>query len=254
MRRPFTDHLLPFAAPLTLLCAWQAAASLGWIDAALWSSPLGVLRAARDAAATPDALNDLAASGLRAGAGLLIGVPAGIVAGLALGLSGTADRVVSPTLNAIRQVALFSWVPLISVWLGSGEAGKIGFIAYAVTFPILLAAQNGVRSADPRLLEVGSVLALTRRQRLRRIVLPAALPALLNGFHLAIIYAWLAAIGAEYLFSAGPGVGSALMTARAQFRMDQVILLIAEIALVGLALNLGASRAERRILYVRGLA
>jgi sulfonate transport system permease protein len=156
-------------------------------------------------------------------------------------------------LSAIRQVALFTWVPLISLWIGNDEPGKVAFISFVVFFPVMMATEAGVRQADPQLLEVAQTLCLSRSQSFRRVLLPAALPPILSGIHVALIYGWLATIGADYLFSAGPGIGSALMTGRSIFRMDQVIVGMVAIALVGCILNAIAGRVERRFLAVRGL-
>jgi sulfonate transport system permease protein len=122
-----------------------------------------------------------------------------------------------------------------------------------VFFPVLLATENGMRQVDVKLLEVARALCLGRRQALLRVVLPAALPAILAGIHLSLIYGWVATIGADYLFSAGPGIGSALMAARSMFRMDQVIVGMAVIAAIGFLLNEAAGQIERRILAGRGL-
>jgi sulfonate transport system permease protein len=238
--------------PLALLLAWQAAVGSGWADSTIWASPASVLAAVGAAARDGDFATDLGASLHRDLAGLSIGVPVGLATGIALGLSGLANRLFTPSLSAIRQVALFSWVPVISVWLGNDEPAKIAFIAFAVFFPVMLAAQQGVRGVDPKLLEVALSLQLSRWQRLRAVIMPGALPAILSGLHLALVYAWLATVGAEYLFSAGPGIGSALMTARAQFRMDQVIAGMIAIAAIGVLFNQAAGLAERRLLRARG--
>jgi sulfonate transport system permease protein len=245
--------LLGLIFPLLFLVIWQTACATGAIDTGVWASPGAVLRAGRAALQDGSLAEDLRASLGRDFAGLAIGIPAGIAAGAALSLSRLGSRLFEPGISALRQVALFTWVPLISVWIGSDEPGKIFFIAFAVFFPVMLNTQYGVRGTDRHLLEVARVLRLTRLQTLRRVIAPAALPGVLAGIHVALVYGWLATIGAEYLFSAGPGIGSALMTGRAQFRMDQVIVGMLAIAAVGMGLNFAAGWAERRLLRTRGL-
>jgi len=239
--------------PLAALAAWQAAGATGHIDIGLWATPATVLHAALDAAQQGALARDLLASLQRDVIGLAFGIPLGIGVGCFLGLSRWGNRLFGPSLSALRQVALFTWIPLISLWIGNDEPGKITFIGYAVFFPVLLATENGMRQVDARLLEVAHVLCLSRRQALRRVIVPAALPAVLAGIHLSLIYGWLATIGADYLFSAGPGIGSALMTGRSMFRMDQVIVGMVVIAAVGFLFNAAASRVERHVLAGRGL-
>jgi sulfonate transport system permease protein len=250
---PRLKALTGLVVPLALLATWQLAAATGAIDTSIWASPGAVMRQTRAALADGSLVSDLAASLQRDLAGLAFGIPAGLAAGTLMALSTLADRMLQPSLSAVRQVALFSWVPLISLWLGSDEPAKIAFIAYAVFFPVMLNTYQAVRGADSKLVEVGRMLCLSRVQMLRRILLPAALPGIATGIHLALVYGWLATIGAEYLFSAAPGIGSALMTGRAQFRMDMVIVGMLAIATVGSALNAAAGYGERRLLRSRGL-
>lgn len=245
---PLTGLILPAG----ILAIWQIAAGTGAIDPTLWASPVAVVQQAREALADGSLLSDLLASLQRDLAGLSLGIPVGLAAGTLLALSSLADRLVSPSLSAVRQVALFSWVPLISLWLGSDEPAKIAFVSYAIFFPVMLNTYQAVHGADVKLVEVGRMLCLSRAQMLRRIILPAALPGIATGVHLALIYGWLATIGAEYLFSAAPGIGSALMTGRSQFRMDMVIVGMIAIAVVGMALNVAAGYGERRLLRSRG--
>ncbi len=246
---PLTGLLLP----ISLVACWQIAAGTGALDPTVWASPVVVARQVRAALADGSLPADLAASLQRDLAGLAIGIPVGLAAGISLALSTLADRVFHPSLSAIRQVALFSWVPLISLWLGSDETAKTAFIAYAVFFPVMLNTYQAVSGVDVKLVEVGRMLCLSRTQMLGRIVLPAALPGIATGIHLALVYGWLATIGAEFLFSAGPGIGSALMIGRAQFRMDMVIVGMVSIAVVGMALNQAAGYGERRLLRSRGM-
>ena len=84
---------------------------------------------------------------------------------------------------------------------------------------------------------------------LLKLVLPSALPQIMTGLRLGLIYAWLATIGAEYLFTTTTGIGSMMMDARDLFRMDLVILGMAVIGGIGFALNLILSRLGRLSLW-----
>jgi ABC-type nitrate/sulfonate/bicarbonate transport system permease component len=83
-------------------------------------------------------------------------------------------------------------------------------------------------------------------------VLPAALPSVFTGIYLALIYSWLATLGAEYLLVAGSGIGNMLIDGSEQFHMDLVLFGIVVIGIVGWALNTSARLLERRIFAHRG--
>jgi len=153
-----------------------------------------------------------------------------------------ANRLFGPTLNATRQIALFAWVPFLSLWLGNGEQGRVAFIALAAFFPVLLNTHLGTARVEARYLEVSRVLCLKPHRVLLKVILPSALPAILTGLRLGLIYAWLATIGAEYMFATTSGVGAMMMDARDLFRMDLVILGMMVIGGVGFGLNALLSR------------
>ena len=99
---------------------------------------------------------------------------------------------------------------------------------------------------EPAHLELARLLRLRPLARLRRLVIPGAAPAILRGLHLALLYGWLAAIGAEYLFEAENGIGTNIMAAREMFRLDLVVVDMIAIGAIGVILDLAFGRLERR--------
>ena len=194
----------------------------------------------------------LAASIARFSAGFVIGAGAGTLVGLALGMSQTADRAVSPFITALRQIALFAWIPLLTAWFGNGESAKIIYIAMSAFFPAALNTQNGLRAISLQHIEVARVLRLTRRQRITRLLLPGALPSIFIGVQIALIGAWLGTVGAEYAMGNGQGIGTFIAQGREQFRMDIVAVGVIALALVGYGINFGCARIFRRLLAWQG--
>ena len=175
----------------------------------------------------------------------------GLAGGLALGRSALAREYFAPTLDAAKAVPLFTWVPLLSVWVGSGEAGKVAFIALAAAIPVLFNTAEGVLSLEPRHLELARLYHLGFITRFRRVVLPGAAPGILRGVHQALLYGWLATIGAEFLFEAGNGIGTNIMGARELYALDLVIADMLAIGLIGVAFDLGFGRVESSLLRWR---
>ncbi len=233
--------------PVLLLLSWELGAGSGVLDTRLWSSPLGVLQGAIASLADGTLPAAVAASLRRDLMGFAIGGGIALVAGLAMGRSPILDRLIGPSFHSFRQIALFAWAPFISLWLGTGEAARVAFIALASAIPVLLNTFEGVRGVDRRYLEAGRVLGLTPLQSLRRIALPAAMPRILTGVRLGLIYAWLATVGSEYLFGATLGVGALMMDAREAFRMDLVILGMIVVGGVGLVINTALLHIARRL-------
>ena len=217
---------------------WVLAIRQGWADPRLLPSPLSVLRAPADPFVSFLLVRGVKASLLRYAQGVAIGSSLGLLAGLWLGLSPRAWRMVGPTFNGLRQVAIFAWIPLLTAWLGVGEPAKIAFIALAAFKPMTLATQQGVSGVSGAYLETGRALRLGRWPTIVKIMLPAAAPALLTGLQLAFLSGWLATLGVETLVGFGEGLGAMLLAGREHFRMDMVVLGILVTGVIGLVFNL----------------
>jgi sulfonate transport system permease protein len=240
------------ALPALLLALWWAAFQFEWTDSVMLVPIDKVWDTALRMSSSGQLWKALGASLTRDLAGLVLGSLAGLVLGTALGLSRLLENLVGPSFHTIKQISLFAWIPLISVWFGLGDSAKVVFISLAAFFPVTLNTFEGIRSVPRELIEVGRVAALSPLQMLRHVVLPSALPSIFGGVHLALIYAWLATLGAEYLLTSGIGVGNLLTDGREHLWMDQVLLGILIVGTVGFALNLVANSIENRLLRWRG--
>lgn len=230
------------ALPLLLVALWQTASSAGLTDPREWPAPLTVAtRALAEwrSGALPEALWASLARDL---AGFALATLVGVPLGLALGLSPLFGRLVGPTFDAFKQVAIFAWIPLFGLWFGMGEGAKVAFIAAAAFVPITMNAWAGAQALPPTLAEATDVLRFTPWQRLIWARLPAALPDIVAGLRVGLISAWLATVGAEYFMSVAPGLGSLLITGRDLYAMDLVLVAVAVLGLTGVVLDAVARR------------
>ncbi|HZY17773.1 MAG TPA: ABC transporter permease [Ramlibacter sp.] len=233
--------------PLVGLALWWL---LSWLDianSALLVSPAKVLSTASDQVASGRLWRALGASLARGATGFTIGTVAGLVLGALLGLWPLFDRIVGPSFNTFKQISLFAWIPLISVWFGLGDVAKVVFLSLAALVPVVVNTRDGIRTVPPGLLEVARVYGFTRWQTATQVVLPAALPSVFTGVYLALIYSWLATIGAEYLLVAGRGIGNLLIEGSEHFQMDLVIFGMVVVGTVGWLANACARALERRL-------
>jgi sulfonate transport system permease protein len=248
LRRHAASAALGAVLPLSLAAAWQIAASSGLIDPTQWASPVLVAQALGQQFSDPQFIANLTASLQRTGLGILLGVTGGLVAGLALGLVASLRAFCAPLLDGGKAIPIFTWVPLLSVWVGSGEAGKVTFIALAASLPVLFSTAEGVSAISVSYTELARLLRLPFLLVLYRVILPGAAPGILRGVHLALLYGWLATIGAEYFFEAGNGMGGDITAARQLFRLDLVVADMLVIGVIGIALDLIAQQAEAFLL------
>jgi sulfonate transport system permease protein len=237
--------------PLALLLIWDLVTRFHLVHPRLLVRPILVVKSFLTELRQGDIGTQLLASLRRDLLGFAFGAVGGLLVGSALGVSRLTDRLFGSTFHAAKQVAIFAWLPLISVWFGTEEPAKIVFIALSAFYPVVVNTYEGVRSAGRDHLEVADVFRFSRWQAFRRVVLPGALPSIFAGLHLGLIYSWLGTLGAEYLLAAGPGIGYLMIDGREQFAMDKVMLGVAIAGLVGFSLNALAARAESRLLRWR---
>ena len=233
--------------PVTLVLAWQAAAQQGWLSTRILPAPLDVLKVGIQLASTGELYHHFLASFKRAITGLLIGGSIGFLLGFVTGLSRLAQNLLDSSIQMVRNVPLLALVPLVILWFGIGEGGKIFLVALAVFFPIYLNTFHGLRSVDKELIEMGRTYGLSRFALFREVILPGALPSILVGLRMSLGYMWLFLVVAETI-SANEGIGYMTMNAREFLQTDVMVLGIAIYALLGKSSDVLAGLLERHCL------
>ena len=233
--------------PLGALLFWWFVSRHVVAGHGMMTSPAQVLHTAIEQARSGALWRALSASLARELTGFTLGASLGLVLGALLGVSPFANRLIGPSFNAFKQVSLFAWIPLISVWFGLGDVAKVVFLSLAALVPVVVHTSDGIRAVSPALLDVARVFRYSKLQTVRYVVLPAALPSIFTGIYLALIYSWLATLGAEYLLVvAGSGIGNTLVDGSEQFRMDLVVFGVIVIGITGWALNAIARAIQQR--------
>lgn len=232
--------------PVSLVLLWFAASQQGWADVKLLPSPSAVLRNLGGGLIDGSLGLAMALSLKRAFLGLCIGAGAGFVVGLAMGTVPIISRLLNGTLTVLRLVAIFAWIPLLTAWVGLGEASKITFVAIASFFPMQLATQRAVSNLSQHLIEAARTLRLGPLTSLRSLVLPGIAPSVFAGLRLALLQAWIGTMGAEYFMPSSGGIGSLMVNAQQLFSVDTVAAAMILVGIVAALLNwLGRSIENR---------
>ncbi len=216
-----------------LIAFWELASLLGWIQPQDLAAPTTVLSTGARLIANGTLPSALWASLQRVFWGLAIGVPVGAALALAAGLSRTGERLIDSNVQVLRFVPIIGLESLFVLWLGVGETTKISMITLGVMFPIYINTYAAIRSIDPSYGEVADVVGLGRWARIRRIVLPAALPGFLVGLRMAMAVAWLLLVFAEQI-NASSGLGYLIVQAQTYFQSNVIVVCLACYAILGL--------------------
>jgi NitT/TauT family transport system permease protein len=179
--------------------------------------------------------------------GLAVGGIAGILTGILLARSYLAARMLSPYIVAAQATPILALAPLIALWFGTGLGSRVLICALICFFPIAVGTMVGIRSVDPKLIELGRSFRASRRQRLVRIEVPSALPQIMGSMRIGVTLAVVGAIVAEWA-GGDSGLGVLINLARgSMFDIPLMFATLITIALMGIALYLVVVAIERRI-------
>lgn len=232
-----TQHFWqPWIFPVFVIVFWWLATYKLWVAVELLPSPQSVLQALFSELQQGGLFVATVASLVRALQGLFYGAFFGICLGILVGRSEKFNQLLAPSLNTLRLIAIFAWIPLLTAWFGLGNLSKTIFIALATFFPMFVATSQAVKNLSKQLIEVSAVLGFNQYQRIFKLILPSITPSIFSGFRLALLYAWMASFGAEYLMGSGVGIGTYMMTAQQSFEMDRVIAATILVASLGVVL------------------
>lgn len=248
--RSWTRSWRAWVLPLALVALWYVAVPDSPTPHGIWVSPEKVWRTGVEQVRSGALTRAIVASLAREFTGFAIGAGLGLLLGVVLGLSKWASRMISPTFNAIKQVSLFAWIPLISVWFGLGDTAKVVFLSLAALVPVVVHTADGIRAVPAVQREVAQVFRYRPWQTALHVVLPSAASSIFTGIYLALIYSWLATLGAEYLLVAGSGIGNFLVDGSEQFRMDLVLFGVILVGFIGALLN-ALARGVERVFFTR---
>ena len=188
----------------------------------------------------------LAATLERVAMGFGAGAALGVALGLAAGHLTLVRNVVEPLVEVLRPIPPLALLPMFIVWVGIGEASKIGFITYATFFPIFLTTVTGVRQIDPLLVRAAQSLGARGVALFTRVILPAALPDILTGLRLGVALAFFVIVISEFI-GAEHGLGYLINDGRNFFLVPQMLGAAVVLGLLGYAGNGLVRLLERRL-------
>jgi ABC-type nitrate/sulfonate/bicarbonate transport system permease component len=241
----WTGLALEITVPVLVLVAW-------WVWSAdsetYYYPPLSeILETFGDTWVFERVGSDVVPSLLRMGAGYTIAVVAGIAVGLLLGLSPRSRRAAAPIIEFLRAIPPPALLPFAILVIGVGNSMKVFIIAFVCVWPILLNALDGVAGVDPTLRDTTRVYAIPARDRILRVMLPAASPQIFAGMRTSLSLALILMVISEMVASTN-GIGYFVLQSQRSFDIPEMWSGILLIGIIGYALNAIFALIERRVL------
>jgi taurine transport system permease protein len=188
----------------------------------------------------------------RCAAGFLLACLIGIPLGLIMGYWRSAKAALNYIVEFMRPLPPLSYLVLLILWLGTGDASKIALL-FLAAFPIIVSSSMaGVWATKPQRIQVARSLGAGDWSIFRHVVFPSALPMVLTGTRIALAGAFSTVVAAE-LMAATNGLGWMIFSASRNLRNDIIIIGIITLGLLGMALGWLMLALDRRLVHWRGL-
>lgn len=172
----------------------------------------------------------------RIGIGLLTALLIGIPIGLIIGLSAKIENVVGPSFQFLRMISPLSWMPVVVMLFGIGDAPIYFLLTFSAIWPIILNTASGMKNINPQWVELGRSLSATKSEMLFKIMLPAILGDILNGLRLAIGIVWVVLVPCEML-GVNEGLGYFILDTRDRLAYSELMAAIILIGAIGWILD-----------------
>ena len=237
--------------PVAIFLLWWGLTGTGVISGTQLSSPAATWDAFTDLLLHQDLLGDIGISAARAAMGLLIGAGLGLILGVIVGLFRLGEEIFDSSLQMFRTLPFPALIFLFIIWFGIGETAKVLLIALACLTPMYLNASNGVRNVDRRVVEAARTFGLRGWGLVRKVILPLALPSILNGLRFAAGISIVALVFAETI-AANLGIGYLVTQASSLQQVPTLMVCIIIYALLGITADVLVRIIERFSMPWRG--
>lgn len=215
-----------------LLIAWEVVARTGSVNPYLLPSVSAIAERWWSLMVSGELLSDLWATVFRAAISLIIAAAIGVPLGVAMSQSKLVHWFFDPLISLGFPMPKIAFLPIFILWFGFFDFSKIALTVFALIFPITSASYLAALGVEQQLLASATNMGTKGFRLIRRVVIPAAMPEILNGIQTALPLALIVVIVAE-LLSGGRGLGDSMMVASRYADSRSVFAGIVTIAVVG---------------------
>ena len=238
------NRWLSWLSPLLLLLLWEGAVQLGVLNRIFVPPPSEVVVALVDGLIDGSLVADVVVSSERIALGFVIGAAPATLLGIWSGLNRTVYYLVRPLATMLYPVPKIALLPLVIVVLGIGEISKIATVAISVFLMVVIHTIGGVMQVDRRYFEVGRLYGANQWTLFRTVALPASLPAIIEGWKLAMGFALTLIVGVEFV-GASNGIGYRIWQSYELYAIADMFAAVCLIAALGWVLTVGLDELER---------
>ncbi len=228
------------------LASWSLVSHLGLVNEFFLPSLHSVASAAWRLYTKEGMLGDLGVSVYRVGVGFLLAAVIAVPVGVLMGSFQSFRSLLEPFLAFLRYMPATAFIPLLVLWIGIDDAEKFAVIFIGTFFTLCLMIMASTLSVPLPLIEAAMMLGANRRQLVRKVIWPAAKPAIFDNLRIVLGWAWTYIVVAE-IVAASSGVGYVILTASRYLDTPTIFVGILSIGAVGIVSDVLFNAAARRL-------
>lgn len=207
---------------VALLGLWELSAQVKLIDPFITSSPSRVCKTIADLYGNGKLFYHIGITLMETLAGFAIAVVVGYVIAIALWSSETLRKILEPYIVVLNSLPKIALGPLIIIWIGTGYDAIIFMTVIVAIIVCIMNTLAGFIAVDKTKLLLMKSMGASRATTLRKLIIPASLPALMNTLKVAVGLAWIGSIMGEYIVSKA-GLGYLIVYGGQVFKLDLVM-------------------------------
>ncbi len=244
-----TGYFVEYVAlVIMILAVWMMLEKQGTLNPVILPAPDKVFETFVSLLAKQTLIQHMSVSLARVLKGYILASVAGIILGIVIGLFEHARRFTDLLIQIIKPIPPIAWIPLVILWFGIGETGKVFLIFLGGFFTILINVYDGIRQADVKLLEVSKVAETPFFTHVFKVIIPGAAPNIFTGLRVGLSSCWMCVVAAE-LVSSNTGLGFMIMNARQFGQTDTVIVGMITIGVIGKVMDSIIRAVEKKVIY-----
>jgi NitT/TauT family transport system permease protein len=228
------NALIRYSPLLLLAAAWEISARTGLVSTLALPPLSEVVVAWGDLIGSGELITNGAASLWRAGAGLFLAVVIGAALGIVMAWWKPVNVLLSPLVEMFYPMPKSALIPVTVLWLGFGNGSKILLIFLGCMLPVTIGAFNGARSSEQVLVWSARCMGASRLRMLWDVVVPSAMPEMLNGIRTALALSFILLVSSE-LIVAQQGLGYLIGFLGANGSYDAMFAVVLTVAFLGFA-------------------
>jgi len=244
------NAVLRYVPLLIVAAAWEATSRLGLVSSLALPPLSDVIASWIDLLRDGDLLTNAGPSLYRLAAGLALAILVGALLGLGMAWWKPVNVVLAPVVEIFYPLPKSALIPVTAIWLGFGDGSKILLIFLGCMIPVTIAAFNGARGCDRMLLWSARSMGASRLRVLWDVVLPGAMPELLNGIRTAIALSFILLVSSE-LIVAQRGFGYLIGSLGANGSYEAMYAVVFTVAFLGFAVDRLYQMLVQRVLIWR---